>query len=68
MPLLPESSALAGHAILLSTLIAGFWHSCGSVKAGRKEVLLMRAITAVDWHVNVWPEQINRPQIYQNRQ
>ena len=32
---------------------------------GRKEILLMRAITEVDWHVNVWFEQINGPQIYQ---
>ena len=25
----------------------------------------MRATTEVDWHVNVWSEQINGPQIYQ---
>ena len=25
-------------------------------KEGRKEILLMRATTKVDWHVNVWSE------------
>ena len=32
------------------------------------EILLMRATTEVDWHVNVWSEQINGPQIYQDKQ
>ena len=27
----------------------------------------MRATTEVDWHVNVWSEQINGPQIYQDK-
>ena len=35
---------------------------------GRKEILLMRATTEVDWHVNVWSEQISGPQIYQGKQ
>ena len=37
-------------------------------KEGRKEILLMRATTKVDWHVNVWSEQISGPQIYQGKQ
>ena len=37
-------------------------------KEGRKENLLMRATTEIDWHVNVWSEQINGPQIYQDKQ
>ena len=37
------------------------------MKEGRKEILLMRATTEVDWHVNVWSEQINGPQIYQDK-
>ena len=35
---------------------------------GRKEILLVRATTKVDWHVNVWSEQISGPQIYQGKQ
>ena len=35
---------------------------------GRKEILLKRATTKVDWHVNVWSEQISGPQIYQGKQ
>ena len=27
----------------------------------------MRATTEVDWHVNVWFEQINGPQIYRGK-
>ena len=38
------------------------------VMEGRKKILLMRATTEVDWHVNVWSEQINGPQIYQDKQ
>ena len=34
----------------------------GPLKEGRKEILLMRATTKVDWHVNVWSEQISGPQ------
>ena len=48
---------------------------CGSMSRvgtpnfkGRKENLLMRATTEVDWHVDVWSEQINGPQIYQDKQ
>ena len=40
----------------------------GMPKEGRKEILLMRATTEVDWHVNVWSEQISGPQIYQGKQ
>ena len=40
---------------------------CGR-KEGRKEGLLMRATNEVDWHVNVWSEQISGPQIYQGKQ
>ena len=36
-------------------------------KEGRKEILLMRATTKVDWHVNVWSEQISELQIYQGK-
>ena len=39
-----------------------------AAKEGRKEILLMRATTKVDWHVNVWSEQISGPQIYQGKQ
>ena len=35
---------------------------------GSKEILFMRATTKVDWHVNVWSEQISGPQIYQGKQ
>ena len=28
---------------------------------GRKEILVMRATTEVDWHGNVWSEHINQP-------
>ena len=35
---------------------------------GRKEILLLRATAEVDWHVNVWSEQINGSQIYQDKQ
>ena len=38
------------------------------LKEGRKEILLMRATTEVNWHVNVWSDQINGPQIYQDKQ
>ena len=43
------------------------WTNCPR-KEGRKEILLMRATTEVDWHVNVWSEQISGPQIYQGKQ
>ena len=39
-----------------------------SLLEGRKEILLMRATTKVDWHVNVWSAQISGPQIYQGKQ
>ena len=45
----------------------GTYHKL-SRKEGRKEILLMRATTKVDWHVNVWSEQISGPQIYQDKQ
>ena len=34
---------------------------------GRKEILLMRATTKVDGHVNVLSEQINGPQLYRGK-
>ena len=41
---------------------------CVGRKEGRKDILLMRATTEVDWHVNVWSEKISGPQIYQGKQ
>ena len=43
-------------------------HVVNGCKEGRKEILLIRATTKVDWHVNVWSEQISGPQIYQGKQ
>ena len=37
------------------------------VKEGRKFYSCV-ATTEVDWHVNVWSEQISGPQIYQGKQ
>ena len=45
-------------SILLCYGLLAF-HMSGS--QGRKEVLLMRATTKIDWYVNVWSEQISGP-------
>ena len=46
----------------------GSLHVGANSEEGRKEILLMRATTEVDWHVNVWSEQISGPRIYQGKQ
>ena len=45
-----------------------FDEAVADLEEGWKEILLMRATTQVDWHVNVWSEQISGPQIYQGKQ
>ena len=48
---------------------AATWHVqyAAQSKEGRKEILLMRATTKVDGHVNVLSEQINGPQLYRGK-